>query len=159
MRRNPELAAVLLMAIAGCESFTEVPAPIRYTATLTGAAVKPTAIETDATGLMTASLDRTTLQWSYTVGWEGLSSAATTVHLHGPADASGVADVLAELNDEDTDLSPTGAASGVLDLTMSVTATVSGDSLRKLLNARQVYVDVHTVNNGNGEIRGQLIIP
>ncbi|MNC87134.1 CHRD domain protein [compost metagenome] len=112
---------------------------------------------TDATGTLTAALDQRTLQWSYTVGWESLSSAPTSVHLHGPADATAVAEMLAELNNADTELTPTSAATGTLDLTATVTPTVSGDSLRKLLNAGQVYVDVHTVNNVEGEIRGQLV--
>lgn len=151
----------LAIALVACESFTEVLGPIPYTATLTGAAVRPNAVTTDATGTLNASLDRETLQWSYTVAWQSLSSAPTTVHLHGPADAAGVAEVLAELNTADTattKLTPTGSASGALDLTAAtITPTVSGDSLRILLNAEQVYVDVHTVNNADGELRGQLI--
>ena len=150
-------AAVMLLWMMGCESFTEVLGPISYTAALSGTAVKPTAVTTDATGTLTAALDRTTLQWSYTVGWQSLSSAPTNVHLHGPADAAGVADVLADLHDGDTELTPTSSATGVLDFSVAVTPLVSGDSVRKLLNAGQVYVDVHTVNNTNGEIRGQLV--
>jgi hypothetical protein len=154
--RRRKAAIVVALSLVGCETFTEVLGPIPYTASLTGAAVRPSGVTTDATGQLTAALDQTTLQLSYTVGWEDLSSAPTGVHLHGPADATGVADLLAELNDEDTELTPTGAASGTLDLTAALTPAVSGDSLRKLLNAGQVYVDVHSVNNTSGEIRGQL---
>jgi hypothetical protein len=147
----------MLLGMMGCESFTEVLGPIPYTATLSGAAVRPAAVTTDATGTLSAALDQTTLRWSYTVGWQGLSSAPTSVHLHGPADAAGVAEALVELNNGETNLEPTSAATGFLDFSVAVTAAVSGDSLRKLLNAGQVYVDVHTVNNADGEIRGQLI--
>lgn len=149
------------LAVVSCESFTEVLGPIRYTATLTGSAVRPNAVTADATGTLNAALDQETLQWSYTVAWQNLSSAPTTVHLHGPADADGVAEVLAELNTADTSktkLDPTGSAIGALDLTATtITPTVSGDSLRVLLNAQQVYIDVHTVNNADGELRGQVI--
>ena len=155
MRR---LALIALAAVAvSCESFTEVLGPIPYTTTLTGAAVQPNAVTTDATGTLTAALDQETLQLSYTVAWQNLSSAPTTVHLHGPADAQGIAEVLVELNTGDTQLTPTSSATGSLDLTAPITPTVSGDSLRLLLNAQQVYVDVHTVNNSDGELRGQLI--
>ena len=37
-----------------------------------------------------------------------------------------------------------------------ITATVSGDSLIKLLNAGLLYVNVHTAANAGGEIRAQL---
>ena len=154
MRR---LALVALSAVVSCETFTEVLGPIPYTATLTGAAVQPNAVTTDATGTLSAALDQETLQLSYTVAWQNLSSAPTTVHLHGPADAQGIAEILVELNTGDTQLNPTSSATGSLDLTAPITPTVSGDSLRLLLNAQQVYVDVHTVNNADGELRGQLI--
>lgn len=158
--RGKRLNLVLLLAAAAasCETFTEVLGPIPYTAVLTGSAVRPAAVTTDATGQLTAALDQETRIWSYTVGWESLSSAPTSVHLHGPAGTGEVADVLAELNTAETELTPTSAATGTLDLTApAITPTVSGDSLRKLLNAGSAYVDVHTVNNPDGEIRGQLV--
>lgn len=156
-RAAPVAAIAFGFAVLACETFTEVLGPIPYTATLTGNAVRPSTVTTDATGTLTASLDQETLRWSYTVAWQNLSSAPTGVHLHGPADANGIAGVLAELNTEATELLPTSSATGSLDLTGTITPPVSGDSLRRLLNARQVYVDVHTINNVDGELRGQLI--
>lgn len=155
---KPIAFATVVLGVAACETFTEVLGPIPYTAALSGAAVRPTAITTDAVGQLNATLDQETLQWSYTVGWEDLSSVPTGVHLHGPADATGVAEILAELNTTDTEMARTSSASGTLDLTAALIApTVSGDSLRVLLNANRVYVDVHTENNTTGEIRGQLV--
>lgn len=147
----------MLLWMMGCESFTQVLGPVPYTATLSGTAVRPAAVTTDATGTLTAALDQKTLHWSYTVGWRSLSSAPTNVHLHGPADADGVAEVLADLHNDETELTPTSAATGVLDLGVAVRPLVSRDSIRRLLDAGQVYVDVHTVNNSDGEIRGQLV--
>lgn len=151
------LLPVTLALLISCESFTEILGPIPYTATLTGNAVRPAPVQSEATGSLIAALDQGTFQWSYTVTWQRLSSAPTSVHLHGPASEADVGGILVELNNADTELAPTSSASGSLDLTAAVTQTVSGDSLRKLLNAEQVYVDVHTVNNSNGEIRGQLV--
>ena len=50
-------------------------------------------------------------------------------------------------------------ASGTIDIspTADITATVNGDSLRKLLNTGLLYVNVHSVNFGGGEIRGQIV--
>lgn len=158
MHSKAVVVVTVILGCTACESFTEVLGPIPYTAALSGAAVRPSAVTTDAVGQLNATLDQETLQWSYTVGWEALSSVPTGVHLHGPADASGVAEILAELNTIDTEMAPTSSASGTLDLTAAmITPTVSGDSLRVLLNANQLYVDVHTENNTNGEIRGQLV--
>lgn len=148
---------LVALTLPGCETFTEVLGPVPYTATLTGESVRPSGVTTEASGTLAAALDQETLQWSYTVGWQDLSGVPTGVHLHGPADATSVGDLLADLNTADTELVVTSAATGVLDLAVAVTPTVSGDSLRRLLNAGQVYVDVHTLNNLNGEIRGQLI--
>jgi hypothetical protein len=151
------LATLVALGVLGCETFTEVLGPIPYTATLTGASIRPAGVTTEASGTLAAALDQATLQWSYTVGWEDLSSVPTGVHLHGPADAATVGELLAELNTADTELAVTSAATGVLDLGVVVRLPIGGDSLRKLLDAGQVYVDVHTLNNPEGEIRGQLI--
>ena len=45
-----------------------------------------------------------------------------------------------------------------MDLSASsvVTATVSGDSLRKLLDLGLLYVNVHSQTFQGGEIRGQI---
>lgn len=148
---------VFAVAVSACESFTEVLGPIPYSATLTGVAVRPNPVPAEATGTLSAALDQETRQWSYTVAWQNLSSAPTSLHLHGPADAANIADILATLNTGDTDMAPTSSATGSLDLTADVTPTVTGDSLRQLLNAGQVYVDVHSTTNADGEIRGQLV--
>src|SRR5262249_59923794 len=51
-------------------------------------------------------------------------------------------------------------ASGMIDLTLPVsngTTSISGDSLLSLLNSGQLYTNVHTGANPNGEIRGQIL--
>jgi hypothetical protein len=47
-----------------------------------------------------------------------------------------------------------GTATGTINFNENATATVSGDSLLKLIDAGRAYVNVHTNTNGGGEILG-----
>ena len=156
------IATFTLTLLSGsCESYTEVRGPTPYVATLAGANVRPASVTTDGKGTLTGSVDPQNQAFSYTLSWSALASAATSVHLHGPATTSQSGDVLVDLaalpagSTGTLDLGA-GEASGRVVLTGAITPTVSGDSLRKLLNAGQVYVDVHTLTLTSGEIRGQL---
>jgi hypothetical protein len=148
--------------VSACESFTEVLGPTHYGATLAGANVKPGAVVTSATGTVTASLHPTSRKLSYTVTWSGLTGAALGAHIHGPATANGVADVLVDFDALPTGgagtitLTAAGSATGELDMALAVMPGVSGDSLVTLLNAGLLYVDVHTGANPTGALRGQL---
>jgi hypothetical protein len=154
---------VLGACVTSCESFTEVLGPTRFAASADGSRVKPATVSTSATGTLSASLHPTNGTLAYTFGWEDLSGAATSVHIHGPADENGVAAALIDFSALPTGstgtvtLEATGAVTGTLDLTRPVSTTVSGDSLRKLLTIGRLYVDVHTAANPDGEIRGQVL--
>ncbi len=156
--------AVVLCACAafamGCESFTEVLGPTRYTATLNGASVKPTSVSTSATGRFTAALHPTNGKLSYTITWSGLSGAVIGAEINGPADANGIAGILVDLAAVPNGVlerDPTDSGSGELDLTLPVTPTVNGDSLKKLLGNGRLYVSLRTSANQSGEIRGQIL--
>jgi uncharacterized protein (TIGR03118 family) len=71
---------------------------------------------------------------------QGLSSAQTDVHLHGPATAGSNAPVIANL--------PTGQ---LVNFQSSLTTSQFLD-----LSAGKVYIDIHTTNFPNGELRGQF---
>jgi len=162
--RNIVLALGACLALAvSCESFTEVLGPTRYTGTLNGASVKPTAVATAATGKFTGAMHPTNGKFSFTVTWSGLSGAVVGAEFRGPADAGGIAGILVDLAAPPTGSTgsitvsePTGSATGELDLTLAITPTVSGDSLKKLLIIGRVYVTVRTAGNLDGEIRGQI---
>ena len=157
--------ALLVFAAAvgittACESSTE--AELRYSATLSGAQETP-AITTTATGAFTATIDEATNVMTYNVAFQGLGSNATLAHIHGPAVAGVAANILVDLNAAASGRIITlggtsGTGSGTINLTAAtlITATVSGDSLRKLFDAGQLYVNIHSVTNGGGEIRGQI---
>ena len=52
---------------------------------------------------------------------------------------------------------PNGSAlKQVLNAANAITSTINGDSLKKLLFAGLTYANIHTSNDPNGEIRGQI---
>ena len=154
----PALAAASLTAFAACGSDTPTtvtPKPVIYTASLSAANERPTANGSAATGTATYTLVGNSL--SYIVSVSGLTGPATASHIHvGPTTASGpviVPYVTASV--------ATGnVASGTIDLTQPIsngTTSISGDSLKVLLNNGGAYTNVHTAQFGPGEIRGQII--
>jgi hypothetical protein len=148
-------------ATTACESTTE--AKIQYTATLTGAQEVP-AITTSGSGTWTATLDQSTNILTYQLTFSGLGSAATMAHIHGPAAVGVNAGILVDFATSTVtgrvlNLGTSGSGTGTVNLTATsvITATVSGDSLRKLLDSGNAYVNVHSATNGGGEIRGQIV--
>lgn len=158
-------AIVLAVALLACESLTESPQRQPLGAELTGGSVQPEPVATTGagtfSGMLSALSGSATLD--YSLAFSGLVGTATAVHLHGPASADDVADILVDLSVPPAGSSGTvtlgatsGSGSGMLDLATAITSTVSGDSLHVLLDAGLVYVDVHTSTRADGEIRGQL---
>jgi len=149
-------------SIASCESITEVVAHDTFDAALSGRSVRPDSITTNGGGSFIAMLSSDTSIMTYQVAYSQLSSAATQVHLHGPAADTVVAGIIVDLaalpagGSGTIDLGTSGSAAGSIDLDLPVTGGVSGDSLRKLMILGLLYVDVHTVNHSGGELRGQL---
>jgi hypothetical protein len=90
-------------------------------------------------------------------------------HIHGPflPGATGTAGVILNFNPTVTpgatftglNSATVGSTTGSVTLTaaLSLTSTVNGDSLKKLLLAGATYVNIHTLSNSGGEIRAQLI--
>jgi uncharacterized protein (TIGR03118 family) len=80
----------------------------------------------------------------YTVSFSGLTGPATGGHIHGPADSTNNATVIIPFN-------PPATNSGTFSGSVSLNPT----NLAYLL-AGQTYINIHTVTNGGGEIRGQI---
>ncbi len=101
-------------------------------------------VSSAATGNVAGSFDRNSKILTLTVTYTGLSSAITMWHVHkGAIGVSGPP--VAGLNFGVLGASPFTWSSGALDATME----------SDLMN-NQWYVNIHTVDNGGGEIRGQL---
>ena len=149
-------AAVLAAAIGfiACND-TTAPSSTTYVATLNGANEKPTAVTTPATGTATYTLSGNTL--TYTITVTGLTSNTTMSHIHvGASTVAGPIVVPYTVYAIQNGL----VSTGTIDLSNPVASganTITGDSLRVLLNNGNAYTNVHTSNFPAGEIRGQII--
>lgn len=105
--------------------------------------VPPVTTAPSATGVAEISIDTRTNSLHYNITLTGLSSAETGAHIHGMAAAGSNASVLHAL--------PSGN-------TKSGVWVYSSAQELDVLNGL-TYINVHTQNNPNGEIRGQITIP
>lgn len=159
MRARVLMLAVVVAVFAGCEEDVTDPGPTAtYTATLTGAAERPNPVTTNASGSWTGVLNLTTRIMTYTLTWTNLTTISNNAHIHGPTAATGNAavGVIVDFNGGGRTLThgTSATATGTINFNDNMTATVSGDSLLKLLDAGRAYVNVHSTTNPGGEILG-----
>jgi len=119
-----------------------------YRATLAGGNEKPNPVTTNGSGTVTATLDGTVLE--VTGSYASLSGAATSGHVHGPADANTNASNICSLTITESATAGTGTVAGNCDTAQITALTVEA------LNGNMYYVNIHTAANPGGEIRGQL---
>ena len=127
--------AVTALLVSGAASA----AITKYTVTLDGAQEVP-AVQTAATGTGTLDFDDEAKTLTGTITYTGLSGAPTAAHIH--KEACGVSGGVAQALDPGADS---------LDVDVTLTAAQITD-----LVAGNLYVNIHTAENGGGEIRGQL---
>jgi hypothetical protein len=149
------LAVLLLAAVTACsDNDTQQPSTTTtFKATLVGSSEVPP-VATSATGNATIVVDAAK-NLTYTVIFSGISSGVTLAHIHGPAAPGTNANIILGFTVN------AGVVSGQLgpttvSLTSALTGTINADSLIKLMNSGQAYVNVHSATNGGGEIRGWL---
>jgi Cu/Zn superoxide dismutase len=157
MRVRLIVSAAIFAAVGGfiaCNDST-APASTTFLATLNGANEKPTAVTTPAVGTATYTLTGNTL--TYTITVTGLTSNTTMSHIHvGSSAVAGPIVVPYTVYAIQNGL----VSTGTIDLTHPVASganTITGDSLKVLLNNGNAYTNVHTSNFPGGEIRGQII--
>jgi hypothetical protein len=131
------------------------PADERFSAVMDGLSERPTTLNTGATG----SADFTITAGgsvNYTITVNGLSSSATGAHIHGPADANAVAGPIVAF--DSLPQATTGTlASGTISAAQMQGNGISIDSLKSLMRNGMAYVNIHTANHKDGEIRGQIV--
>lgn len=111
-----------------------------FTGTFTGSAEVP-AVTTNATGNVTFVINSSTKMGMLTLNFTGLSSDQIGAHIHGPAVMGENAAVLIPL--------PNGQLNN-----HQITLT---EEQFGFLNAGKLYVNIHSNNFPNGEIRAQLM--
>lgn len=124
------------------------PPTVRLATELSGANERPTPVVTEATGRAVFDLSVDSGQLDFEISVTGIPSA-TLAHLHeGPVEGAGPPVV---------DLLPPG---GTLtpDSPLRGTVFLTPTQISKILSG-QYYVNVHTVANPGGEVRGQLFGP
>lgn len=151
------LTGVAALVACGSDSATTVDttAAVTYTSQLSAANEKPNANASTATGTATYTLRGNSL--SFIVTASGLTGPATLSHIHvGSAAVAGPIVVPFVTGSVQSG----NVAAGTIDLSTSVsngTTTITGDSLKVLLNNGNAYTNVHTAANPGGEIRGQIV--
>ncbi len=141
------LLAVLLagsLTLSSCNDHATFPqnAQISLTATLSGAAERPTPVVSPGTGTFTGVLDRASRVLSYTVTYSGLTPVAGHLHRITPNSAVGNGPV------EVPFASLGSPITGVVTL-------ASVGRVDSLINGFY-YVNLHTTANPGGEIRGNI---
>ena len=146
MRTRYTLLAALAIGLCSLSaSAAHLRAHLLFSAKINGAQQVPVN-SSIALGLGSLTLNATRDTLCVNVGWTGLSSALTGIHVH-----SGVAGT-------------NGAV--LIDLMPFVqgdhlTTTITGAAITPAIIAMHVrgelYLNIHTVNNPNGEIRGQIL--
>lgn len=159
MRLRLIASAAVLAAVGGFVACNDSTSPsttsTTFIATMSGANERPTANTSSATG--TATYVLTGNQLTYTVTVSGLTAPASGAHIHvGASTVAGpiVVPYLVAATQSGT------VSSGTIDLTFPIVSgnsSITGDSLKVLLNNGNAYTNVHNATFPGGEIRGQII--
>lgn len=139
--RTAVVAGLVAVTLAGCGQLRPSRKLDIYEATLTGAQEVPP-VSTSAAGAAEVSFNRNTNLLAWKVTYAGLTSAPTGGHIHGPAAPGQNAGVLVPF---------TNVAAQPIVGQATLTPQQAGD-----LAAGRWYVNIHSANFPNGEIRGQL---
>ena len=162
--RISRLLVVAVPLIAACEE-SDLPLGLgggtRFTATLSGANVRPNPVATTASG--TAELNvrepdigSTRRRLAFTVTASSISSA-TAVHIHLGGASVGDGQLLATLFANPTDTAITAAQLVSGSIAEDALGAVTLDSLVTLMTNGAAYVDIHSGTNPSGLVRGQLV--
>lgn len=135
------------LALAGTLSLAQA-APVSFEVPLTGAQQVPP-VQTPGSGSAALTYDAGTREVTWKITFSGLSSPATMAHFHGPAAAGKNAGVKVWLSQK---------GNKEVSSPISGHATLSPDDA-KMLEAGDMYVNVHTKDHPSGEVRGQVVMP
>jgi CHRD domain len=151
------LAAVLVLATCSDNDTTGVTVTQKFTATLSGAAQRPTPVTSGASGTATFEYVSDLKTLFYRVDVAAIDSV-TLAHIHAPADTGSATGVVLNLFLGPTKgLAFTGTLAQGVGGGLGAPAGMTLDSLLVLLGNGNAYVNVHTRLHPAGEIRGQIV--
>ena len=122
---------------------------VDFTVALTGEQVVPQ-VTTYGIGAIDLTYDYDTRVLRWLLAFSGLTSRVLFAQIHGPAERGQVAPAEIWLSDKAMIRPVPGVVSGE--------ATLSLEQAQQFL-AGQLYVEVHTAVNREGELRGQIVPP
>jgi glucose/arabinose dehydrogenase/plastocyanin len=122
-------------------------APVMFQTFLNGANERPNPV-TNSVGTGSATFALVGNQLTFNISYRNLSGNAIAAHIHGPADENGATGVMVDLGPHN------GGAFGASG-NMSGTVTLTRAQLAALVDGL-TYVNIHTVLNQGGEVRGQI---
>jgi predicted secreted protein with PEFG-CTERM motif len=137
------LAGLVLLAGAVASGGPAYAEPFACTATLDGGQEVPP-VDSEGGGTATIDFDSDTNELTWEIEFSELSGPATAAHFHGPAEEGENAGVQVNI----------GEVSG-LESPMSGSAELTAEQAQMLLDG-QMYINIHTEQNPDGEIRGQV---
>jgi CHRD domain len=152
MMRSTTILVALVAALT-IASAAYAQEELKFEAELSGAAERPTPVETEGVGEVKFESDGSSVQFE--LKWDELSSPAFAAHIHcGGSEESGPVGVTLFAGAMDTEGEVQGSFSapdagnncGWEDLGDVLDAMAAGDA----------YVNLHTTQHPGGEIRGQL---
>ena len=149
------VASLLAVVVAYACSDSTSPAGTRYISTMTGPNERPTPNTSAATGTATYVLTGNLL--TYTITVSGLTAPASGTHIHvGASTVAGPIVVPYTVSATQNGV----VTSGTIDLTYPIasgSSSITGDSLKALLENGNAYTNVHNSSFPGGEIRGQIV--
>jgi hypothetical protein len=140
MRMKWTILAVLGLAAWAGENLPASAEVVPWKAELSGAQEAPPT-PSDGKGTLEASYDTQTKQLNWTITFSGLSGPVTAAHLHGPAEPGKIGPIIVPI-------------SGPYVSPIKGTATLTSEQADAL--KRGVYINLHTAQHPEGEIRGEL---
>lgn len=149
--------ALVAVASAGIFPFPVAAEEMKFMAELTGAAQVPP-VESEAIGVADVTVDTEAMTVTWTITHDGLSGEPVAGHFHGPAAPEETAPPVIDLGE--------GAYGSTLDMQeaegnedesiMDGSAELTKEQLADLQSGR-FYLNIHTEQHPDGEIRGQVL--
>ena len=143
--------------------FTNPPTDIHFDAVLDGNQQNP-AVTTLGDGTGSFKLDTDSRKFSWDITYNFLDSGVTMAHIHGPSEIGENGGVLFTLDISEfvkkiiqkKEINVIHSKRGSTDGKVSDSVTITRDHA-ELLKRGLLYVNIHTTNHPDGEIRGQIL--